>query len=236
MNRTDFYIDDHAVLFACLTERAIKAFGNRGRMAVIEGVSIYCRERGLRMAMRCLADGEPLSGKNYVLYGEWADERGWSKSVRVATNPNLRTNMTVCGWCDTWKKYDLLKYGAVYCDWADENLVYGFNPELKLVMGNVMSRSDGPCEFDWVSCTFEDDAEAAAMAARRAELIPRVTKDFLYHTAHVLSAFRRVFLLSFGLVEGRALVDGALARYGELLGDEKIAALEEESRKNFLEV
>lgn len=240
MNRNEvienFYIDDHAVLFACLAERAIKSFGNRGRMAVIEGVSIYCRERGLRMAMRCLADGEPLSGKNYVVYGEWVDVRGWSKSERVATSPNLRTNMTVCGWCDVWKKYDLLEYGAIYCDWADENLVYGFNPELKLVMGNVMSRLGGPCEFDWVSCTFEDDAEAGAMASRRAELIPRVTKDFLYHTGHLLSAFRRVFLLSFGLVEGGRLVQGALARYKELLGGEKIAVLEEESRKNFLEV
>ena len=232
----NFYIEDHAVLFACLAERAIGTFGVRGRMAVVEGLSVYCRERGLRMAMRCLADGEPLSGKNYVLYGEWADARGLSKSEVVATSPNYRTNMTRCGWCEAWKKHGLLGYGAIYCDWADENLVFGFNPELRLKMGNVMSRGDGPCEFDWVSCAFESEEEVAAMASRRAELVPRVTKDFLYHTAHLLATFRRAFLLTFGPVAGRELTDGSLARYGELLGSGKIAALEEESRKNFLEV
>ncbi len=232
----NFYIDDHAVLFAYLAKGAIETFGIRGRETVVRGIAAYARERGIRMAMRCMADGEPLSVKNYVLYGEWADVRGWSKSEVVATSPDYRTRVTRCGWCEVWKKYDLLEYGAIYCDWADENLVFGFNPELTLRMGRVMSRTGEPCAFDWVGCAFEREAEADAMASRRAELVPRVTKDFLYHTAHLLAAFRHTFLLAFGPVAGCELTGGALGRYAELFGEEKLSPLVEKSRKNFLEV
>jgi hypothetical protein len=232
----NFYIDDHAILYGAIARSAIELCGERGRETVVRGIAAYGRERGLRMAMRCLADDEPLSGKNYILYGEWADVRGWSKSEVTATVPNYRTNMVVCGWCDAWKKHGLIEYGKIYCDHADENLVYGFNPELVLKMGNVMSHHGGPCEFDWVSCVFENDDEANAMASRRAELIPRVTKDFLYHCGHLLSAFRREIMLALGLRKGNEIIEKALADYLAVCGVEKRKALLQESRRNYLEV
>lgn len=236
LTNSDFYIYDHATLFGFIAKSAILQFGDEGKDAIIKGITAYCRERGLRMAMRCVADDEPLSGKNYILYGEWVDTRGWSKSEVVATSPNYRTDMTVCGWCDCWKKYELIEYGRIYCDWSDKNLVYGFNPELVLKMGNIMSHHDGPCEFDWVSCTFENEAEAEAMASRRAELIPHVTKDFFYHCAHLLSTFRREIYLALGLPKGHEILDIGLREYGAVMGEGKPELLLEESRKNFLEV
>jgi hypothetical protein len=233
---TNFYIDDHAIIFGFVAKNAILLCGEEGKSATIKGLTAYCRERGLRMAMRCLADGEPLSGKNYILYGEWADARGWSKSEVTATVPNYRTNMVVCGWCDAWKKYGLIEYGKIYCGHADENLVYGFNPELVLRMGSVMSHGDGPCEFDWVSCVFENDAEAYAMESRRAELIPCVTKDFLYHCGHLLSALRREIMLALGLLKGNEIIEKSLADYLAVCGAEKSEALLQESRRNYLEV
>lgn len=232
----DFYIDDHATLFGVIAKSAIELFGDDGKDAVISGITSYCRERGLRMAMRCLADGEPLSGKNYILYGEWADARGWSKSEVVATTPNYRTDMTVCGWCDTWNKRGLIEYGRIYCDWSDKNLVYGFNPELVLKMGNVMSHNDGPCQFDWVSCVFESASEASEMAVRRSELIPRVTKDFLYHCGHLLSTMRREIFIALGLTKGREAIEAALREYSALMGVKKTKELEAEAEKDFLRV
>ena len=230
-----FYIDDHAVLFACLARRAEELAGERGTETIVRAIVVYGRERGLRGAMRCLADGEPLSGKNYILYGEWADPRGWSRSEVAATAPHYRTNMTVCGWCESWEKHGLLEYGRLYCDWVDANLVYGFNPALRLEMPKTLSRGEKCCTFDWLDCTFGSEAEAEAMAARRAELIPRVTKDFLYHCGHLLSTFRRELLLEFGLVKGEEIVGRALGDYGELFEEEKAQSVVQESRQNFLQ-
>lgn len=225
-----FYIEDHAVLVALI----VKSAGESGRKAVMKGIAAYGRERGLRGAARCLADGEPLSLKNYMLYGEWADPRGWSASEVVALSPNYRTNMTRCGWCDTWKKYGLLEYGKAYCDCVDENLVYGFNPTLAFRMGEVMAHGGVACEFDWLGFVPADAAEAEAMAARRAELIPRVTRDFLYHCGHVFSTFGREIYLEFGLERGREILGRAMAEYERLFGREKREAVEAEARQNFL--
>lgn len=232
-----FYIDDHAVLVACLTKASVETMGLRGREAAERAIRSYARERGLRMAMRCIDDGEPLTAANYFVYGEWADTREWSKSEIAAWTPNLVTHMTKCGWCDSWKKYDLLEWGGIYCDRADEDLLYGFNPALSLRMRDLMSRTGRTCVFDWVSCSFESEEEMQAAFARRAEIIPRVTKGFLYHCGHMLCSFRREYLLSFGIVDGLAIVDDALGQYaGAMNATDKVDALIDASNMDPLRI
>jgi hypothetical protein len=136
-----------------------------------------------------------------------------------------------CGWCDAWEKHGLLEYGRIYCDHTDENLVYGFNPELTLGMGKIMSHGSDICEFDWIGCAITD---ADNFAVLRKELAPRVTKDFLYHTAHLLSALRRTLFLELGLVKGREIINRALLDYEEIFGGEKKSALLSEAEQNFL--
>ncbi|MDR1917285.1 MAG: L-2-amino-thiazoline-4-carboxylic acid hydrolase [Synergistaceae bacterium] len=238
MNREDlsrkFYIDDHAALFGYIAKSADENCGEEGLAVVRRGIAAYGRERGLRAAMRCIADGNELTMMNYIVYGEWADPRGWSRSEVASLNPVYRTNMTVCAWCEAWKKYGLIEYGKIYCDNADENLVHGFNPELRLEMGTIMSHGANVCEFIWNGAALKDDDEAAEMSRRRAGLIPRATKDFLYHCGHVLSTFRREILLELGLVEGAQIVRRAMTLYGEQFGRDKAEIIEAESELNFL--
>jgi hypothetical protein len=237
MERTEtannFYIEDHAVLLALFIKFASEKCADRGKNIASGAIAVYGRERGLRAAMRCSADGESLSMENYILYGEWYDSRGVSKSEIAALSPDYRTNMTVCGWCEAWSKHGLLEYGRLYCDNVDENLVYGFNPELKLVMGKIMSQGGDVCEFCWTGCHFEDASE---VSRRRREKIPHVTKDFLYHCGHLASTFRREILVELGLVKGDEIVSSALDEYEKIFGPEKRSAITLEARRNFLEV
>lgn len=234
--RDSFYIDDHAVLFANIVKAARGICGEKAENTLIKSVKTYGRERGQRMALRCLADGRELTCKNFILYGEWEDPEGWSKSEPVATEPNYKTNMTTCGWYDTWQKYGLLEYGKLYCEWVDENLVHGFNPELTLKMESVMSHTGKACEFNWVSCHVSGEAEIAEMAQKRQELIPFVTKDFLFHCAHLLSTFQRMLCLEFGLHKGLEVMKEALSGYTDIMGEEKMQSLVCESRQNFMMV
>ena len=129
-----FYIDDHALLYALAARAAEQRMGEPGRRAAEEAVVIYGRERGARCALRCLADGQPLTMENYLLYGEWVDDRGWSKGGVEAFSPVYRTRTTTCGWCESWRRTDLLDYGKGYCTFIDKNLVFGFNPDRKSVV------------------------------------------------------------------------------------------------------
>jgi hypothetical protein len=227
----EFYIDEHATLFALIAREAVTCFGEEGESAARRAVAAYCMERGARMAMRCVADGEPLTMANYVLYGEWDDPRGESKAEIAAFEPNYRTNVTACGWCEAWRKRGLLEWGKIYCDSADEHLVRGFNPALELRMGKIMSRGEGVCEFDWRGCDFRDAPE---IARRRREKLSRVTKDFLYHCGHLLASARREIIFELGLARGEEIISNALSEFKNIFGALKKNILIEETYQNFL--
>ena len=230
-DRDSFYIDDHAVLYALLAKNVKNSCGELSDKILEAAVTAYGKERGLRSAKRCLADGEELSGANFILYGEWADPRGLSKNETDTGNPWIKTRMTTCGWCEAWKKYNMLEDGKSYCSWVDASLLHGFNPALRLEMSKVLSHGDEWCEFDWLDA---DAAAAKSLPERRRELIPRVTKDFLYHSGHLLSVFRRELYFELGLLRGADIIKQALSDYGALFGDEKASAVLEESEQNFL--
>lgn len=235
-NRMDFYIDDHAALYALLNRASEQVKGAEGREVSEQGVVLYGRERGARCALRCLADGQELTMKNYMLYGEWVDDRGWSKSELKSASPVYHTNTLSCGWCDSWEKQGLLDYGKSYCDWIDVNLVYGFNPALELTIGETLSSGGSCCDFRWNGFALNSEEEGADHRARRAELMPRVVRDFEYHCGHLLSALRRAYFHAFGAAAGKQIVDIALRDYAMQAGEEKARAVQQASEQDFLKV
>ena len=232
----EFYVDDHAALIGYLAKSAEEAAGEKGLKAIARAMVVYGRERGLRCAMRCLADGGELSGRNFLLYGEWADDKGWNRSKVISSNPHLVVEMERCGWHDSWGKYGLEKYGALLCDWIDHSLLYGFNPQLRLGLSEVLTHGGCGCRYEWVDAVFADDEDYRAYMRLRAEMVPRVTKDFLYHCGHVYATFHRVLLVELGLVAGRRIVDGGLTEYARQFGEDKSLAIVAESRRDFLTI
>lgn len=61
----DFYIDDHAALFGLIAKCSEDILGDKGLETCGQGVIVMARERGLRSAKRCLANGDELTIKNY---------------------------------------------------------------------------------------------------------------------------------------------------------------------------
>lgn len=231
----EFYIDDHAALFGFWAQTAEEICGDYGLEIVASAVKFYGRERGLRSAMRCLKDGNDLTFSNYLLYGEWLDTKGWSKGEVIALKPRYQTKTHVCGWCESWKKYNLIQYGKIYCAWIDHSLVHGFNPELKLKMDKFLTFGDPACEFDW-EAAFSDESQLQEIWKHRKEIAPRVTKDFLYHSAHLLSTFDRTFCTELGLLKGVQIKENALLKYKQKFGEQKCSMVIAESKHNFLEI
>jgi hypothetical protein len=231
-NAADFYIDDHAVLYG-LIARSADETGPGGLDAVTPAIVRYCGERGLRAAVRCLADGRDLTVRNYILYGEWADTRGLCRAGASSFEPFYTTRVVLCPWCEAWKKHGLLKYGKIYCGHTDRSLVHGFNPELRIEMREILSWGADVCVYDWQGFRFslEDEAD---LARERASVAPRVTRDFLYHCGHLLRTFREELCLRLGLVRSREIVSKSLDAYGEIFGQKKVSVLEDESRMDFM--
>ena len=236
MDRTAFYIDDHAHLCALFIKHLMQKSPETGLQVLERAVNIYARERGLRSAMRCLANNDPLTVASYMVYAELQDYKAWNKSVVVALAPFYQSNMVSCGWYDTWKKFGLLEYGKLYCNWIDVSLLQGFNPEIHLEMGEILAHGASVCAFNWRNFAFKDQDEVDKILARRKELFYEVTKDFLYHSGHMLNSFKRTLYLELGPAIGQIIVEGALTDYAKDFGNDKRALIEAESNQDFQRV
>jgi hypothetical protein len=228
-------MDDHAMLYAYLLKTAEEHCGGQGHAASVKGTILYARERGLRMAMRCKADGRPLTPRNYLIYGEWVDDRHWSDLAVGGLKP-FALNFNRCGWSDTWRKHGMEKYGAVYCAWIDQELVAGFNPENRLRINKTRPQGAEICSFDFIGADFDSDEDFKKDSVIKAEIRSRTVKDFLYHTAHLLSALQRAYLVELGLLKAETIISRALSEYAAQFGQEKADVLVLEAKQDFLSV
>ena len=231
-----FYIDDHALIYGLMGKYAEECCGEAGMEALKKGTIQYARERGLRMAKRAIADGRDLSVKSYLLYAEWADTRGWTGIEVSGIVPKFLNHVEKCAWHIAWKEYGLMRYGAVYCSWVDKNLVKGFNPENDVERSSVLTHGAPSCEFDWTGADFATEQEFYDLMALKASMAGRNVKDFLYHSAHILSALRRVYYVELGVPATEEICGRAMKDYAEIMGAEKSAALLEEAKLDFFEV
>jgi hypothetical protein len=179
-----------------------------------------------------------LTGDAYLEFGEWADDRGWSV-FKVGSYAPFELNAHVCGWHKSWEKYDILEYGKLYCEIIDPELYRGFTgngPEFELKVTKTLSHGQDQCAFllSGIACASADDKKL--IDERRSKRLGSVVKDFLYHTGHVLAAFRRTFLLDLGLPLADELLAASCAEYAELFGSDKMRAVSLESKQDFLTV
>ncbi len=231
-----FYIDDHALIYGLMGKYAEERCGQAGMDALDKATVQYARERGIRMAKRCIADNRPLTMQNYLLYAEWADPKGWTNIEVTGIVPRFLNHVEKCGWHAAWEKYGLIRYGSVYCTWADKNLVRGFNPENEVRIDSLLTHGAPSCEFDWLGADFQQDQEFYELMAQKKDMAPRTIKDFLFHTAHVFSAMRRTYYTELGVPATDEICKKALAEYTDIMGAEKHEALLEEAKLDFFEI
>ena len=118
----------------------------------------------------------------------------------------------------------------------DKNLVKGFSPENEVVIDSVLTHGAASCEFDWLGANFQSEQEFYELMAKKKELAPRTVKDFLYHTAHILSALRRVFYVELGVPATEEICKKAFEEYTAIMGADKLSALLEEAKLDFFEI
>lgn len=188
------------------------------------------RERGLRSAKRCIANGDALTINNYLCYAELLDSEGWNKVEISSYTPMYQTRTVRCGWYDTWNKYGFEKYSPIYCAGIDKNILYGFNPQLQLEMDKALADGDDCCS----NCKFDDKAELESIMNKRARLLPNITKGFLYQAGHLLSIMQRTICLEYGLIAGNTIIDNALEAYARVFSKEKADLIRAEAKKNFI--
>ncbi|MGF0032778.1 L-2-amino-thiazoline-4-carboxylic acid hydrolase [Bariatricus sp. SGI.154] len=218
-------IEHHAILFAFLAKRAIELCGDKGKEAILQGMTTYGNERGARMAANALAHGDELTTMTNQAYGEWKpDYDGQMEFGQLRTQPTLQTYISKCAWCDAWKKHDLTEYGKLYCVNVDNAVYQGFRSDFVCTPVTAsMSWGGKRCEFDWGHPLTPEESEE--LTKKKKELGTSCMKDFNFHTAHIKHTISKTLIETLG-AEGQKAVDLALQDFADTFGQEYLDVLE----------
>jgi hypothetical protein len=218
-------IEHHAMMFAYLSKHAITLCGDKGKEAILEGMTIYGRERGRRMAANALAHGDALTTMTNQAYGEWKpDYPEQMEFGQIHTEPTLQTYISKCAWCEAWKKHDILDYGKYYCVNVDNAVYQGFREDFVCTPTTTsMSWGGDRCEFDWGHPLTAE--ENVLLAEKKAALGTSCMKDFNFHTAHLKHTLARVLTEVLGEA-GEQAVSLAFADYAKTFGQEYLDVLD----------
>lgn len=180
-------IENHATLFALFAKYASVLAGANGRKAILAGVTKYGNERGARMAEKARLEGDPITPATYQAYGEWVIEYPDQMIFEnVRNEPSFQTRIYGCGWCNAWRKHDLLQYGKLYCVDIDNAVYQGFIPEYACTpVGKFMSSGNESCTYDWEGTVTEEELQEVERIKKRIGL--KYKKDFNYHTSHLFN-------------------------------------------------
>ena len=206
----------HAYIAARFYVRLTHTFGEKGRAAFIFATQYYAEQRGRRMAMRAIQDGQPLTYETYRAYGEWESTKDMqeegcaNRSETVSTDPVYEFHVTVCPWHEEFKALGLEEAGLVYCAHLDNSIARGFNPYLVYEVPQTLhdcpfcvqkvSNLQGLAPGQTAQGAF-DPSKARPEADRR--------RGFTYHCAHSYWSYARCAARIFGRA-GRQLADEVL--------------------------
>ena len=205
----------HAMLFTFMAKEAIDTFGEEGEKAVIAGVNRYGEQRGHRMALRTLADGDELNVENYLVYGEWEAFPGQMDLRFPAYTPEVRMQNYRCPWHTEWTKRGLEKYGRYYCRYVDAALARGYNGMNLELMANRML-GDECCDFIFHQCEIPAE-RMEEFQKKRAKIGGKAKMPWEYHVGHLYRTMREAIVGPFGEA-GEKAVDRALEAYEKEYG------------------
>ena len=221
-----FLIEHMSVMFGLICKYAEVCRGDEGLAIMDQVTERYAKERGHRMALRALANGDPLTMENYIAYGELNTSADPSKQdFRITKRePVYENEVHDCPYHNARVKYGLGKYSAQYCPGIDYFLVKGFNPELTMDCEQTIGGGAPYCLHRWNG--FPATGENwERVQKRRRELKPTCSKDMLFHTAHVYFSAKDSLAELMSEKESDIITENAMHDFAEIYGEESAEAV-----------
>lgn len=135
-------------LFSTIAEEVITQFGDEGRKAIGEAVKKFGEERGRKIAKLVKSLGKELTLTNFYIYGD-LDGGQITKSKLKIVDGNVEVLIRDCMFCNTSRDWDKLEYGKIYCEYVDQAIIKGYNPDIILEIPMTMTGGDNKCHFKY---------------------------------------------------------------------------------------
>ncbi len=225
--RKRFTAGSHAMLFAWIAKAAIEKVGeNKAGPAIKKAVIRYGEQRGKRMAMRAIANHHPLDMLGYLAYGEWKAGKGEMRMLISKELPNLRVKIPKCSWFTAWQGCRIDTIRQYYCQDIDIAVLHGFNPELKLQVGDIKPEGKQECVMLFYNARL-GPSEMLTMLIRKTFTPGRkAVMPWDYHTGHIYKTMKEVLIRELGSA-GEEAVNQAMLEFSNRYGAEAAQIVKE---------
>jgi hypothetical protein len=169
------------------------------------------------MALRALANGDPLDMLSFLLYREYPAPPDAIQEAREGV-PSLRLAVHRCPWHGAWAGDDIMEYGRLYCLEIDHAVVRGFGPSLQVDVHTTLSNDAVPCDFVFHGARLDQSGEERMQRGRQ-RLGDSAIMPWSYHLGHLYRTLREELSLALGQ-PGREAADAGLAEFATRFGRE----------------
>ncbi len=138
------------VLFSFVAKAVIKELGpQKGEALLKEALIEFGHARGKRIAGIVKDLGRPLTLKNWITYGDM-DPKNMSPKPAVEDGDFIMRT----GNCVVWAaaaEFGVSQYSQIFCRYADDAILEGYNPEIKLVKNIRYQTGSDHCLFRYIA-------------------------------------------------------------------------------------
>lgn len=150
MERSTYTVTHHGLLIGLYGKTLEEHLGEYGLDIFANAIMRYAHERGQRMRKRAVRDGRRLDHETFLSYGELQIPSSPEDYSIGSESPVYTLCCHRCMWQESWARYGLERYGALYCRYVDLHLIQGFHPDLAMITRSALGLGDSCCTFSYV--------------------------------------------------------------------------------------
>lgn len=205
---TIFTAQHHALLFSCIVKAIFINTGKKNREILIrKAIRKYGEQRGKRMALRAEKNGHNLDVVSYFAYGEWVVPKNELDLKLIEKKPDARLNIFKCPWHSVWKEKNLLEYGKYFCKEIDAALVFGFNPDLEIIVNSTQTNGDKLCDFIFKDAQITFLKTIDLLYKKKITPGADAIMPWEYHAGHLFKTFGEVIKQDLGVLADKIIED-----------------------------
>jgi len=220
----------HAGLFIAIADTVGKLLDQANtEQALKDIVCNYGFRRGARMAATVKENNGAENICSYVAYCEYKNTKNAMKQEILKIEEGSKILISQCPWYDTWKKYNKMDYGKIYCNNIDESLFKGFGKTVKISVDKVKPRGDASCTF--IYHDFYMNLSTIAKIGFMKAINPgkKIIKSWAFHVADLLdSASNSMEQLG---IKKEIFEDQVFSSYSEMFTEEISTCINKELQK-----
>lgn len=133
-----------AKLFCTISEEVITRFGEEGKKAIVASVKQFGKRRGKEIAELVIFKGKPLTLKNFMVYSTF-DSADTAKYKMNIIDGNVEVVIRSCIFCEGCEDWGKKEFGKIYCEFIDEAIMEGYNPDIKFELASSLTHGDKHC-------------------------------------------------------------------------------------------